>query len=194
MNLKSVLAACAIAVVPFLGVGSDAKAITWTFSNVGLSDGDVLNGYFTTNQDGYLASWSLTTSGPNDTFMNTTYTNGIGYYNYNVAPYSTSVTIFNNVDYSEILQITFANSIFDPTNAIIGGVPGPSYEQCYAYGSCGTDFTRYIASEIFSTRVGELTASPLPSTWTMLIAGFVGLLGFVALGGRKRNVAATAAA
>ena len=194
MNLKSVLAACAIAVVPLLGIGSDAKAITWTFSNVGLSDGDVLNGYFTTDQYGDLASWNLTTSGLNDTFMNTTYTNGIGYYNYNVAPFATTVTIFNNADYSEILQLTFANSIFDPTNAIMGGTPGPSYEQCYAWGSCGTDFTRYIASEIFSGRVGELTASPLPSTWTMMIAGFVGLLGFVAFGGKKRKVAATAAA
>jgi hypothetical protein len=42
---------------------------------------------------------------------------------------------------------------------------------------------------------GTLTAvaSPLPSTWTMLIAGFVGV-GFLAFGGKKRNVAATAAA
>jgi hypothetical protein len=40
----------------------------------------------------------------------------------------------------------------------------------------------------------ELTETPLPSTWTLLIAGFVGLLGFVAFGGKKRKVAATAAA
>jgi hypothetical protein len=38
-----------------------------------------------------------------------------------------------------------------------------------------------------------LTATPLPSAWTMLIAGFVGLFGFVAFGGKKRNAAATAA-
>jgi hypothetical protein len=40
-------------------------------------------------------------------------------------------------------------------------------------------------------RVGN---TPLPSTWTMLIAGFVGLFGFVAFGGKKRNAAATAVA
>jgi hypothetical protein len=40
----------------------------------------------------------------------------------------------------------------------------------------------------------SVSASPLPATWTMMIAGFVGLLGFVAFGGKKREVAATAAA
>jgi hypothetical protein len=40
----------------------------------------------------------------------------------------------------------------------------------------------------------SVSSAPLPSTWTMLIAGFVGLLGFVAFGGKKRKVAATAAA
>jgi hypothetical protein len=35
--------------------------------------------------------------------------------------------------------------------------------------------------------------APLPSTWSLMIAGFVGLVGFVALGGKKRKVAAAAA-
>jgi hypothetical protein len=39
-----------------------------------------------------------------------------------------------------------------------------------------------------------VTSTPLPSTWVMLIVGFVGLLGFLAFGGKKRKVAATAAA
>jgi hypothetical protein len=39
----------------------------------------------------------------------------------------------------------------------------------------------------------QLTATPLPSTWTMLIAGFVGL-GFFAYRGTKKNAAAIAAA
>jgi hypothetical protein len=45
-----------------------------------------------------------------------------------------------------------------------------------------------------SSRSVSAAATPLPSTWTMLIAGFVGLLGFVAFGGKKRKVAAIAAA
>jgi hypothetical protein len=39
----------------------------------------------------------------------------------------------------------------------------------------------------------DLTTTPLPSTWTMLIAGFVGL-GFVAYRGKKKGSAAIAAA
>jgi hypothetical protein len=39
----------------------------------------------------------------------------------------------------------------------------------------------------------SLTATPLPSTWTMLIAGFTGL-GFFAYRGSKSRSAATAAA
>jgi hypothetical protein len=39
----------------------------------------------------------------------------------------------------------------------------------------------------------SLSSAPLPSTWTMLIAGFVGLFGFLAFGGKKRNAAAAAA-
>jgi hypothetical protein len=38
-----------------------------------------------------------------------------------------------------------------------------------------------------------VSTTPLPSTWTMLIAGFVGLFGFVAFGGKKRNAAAIGA-
>jgi hypothetical protein len=43
--------------------------------------------------------------------------------------------------------------------------------------------------------LGSVTpgATPLPSTWTMLIAGFVGL-GFLAYRGTKKNTAALAAA
>lgn len=41
--------------------------------------------------------------------------------------------------------------------------------------------------------IGALSATPLPSTWTMLIAGFVGL-GFFAARGSKKNAAAIAAA
>jgi hypothetical protein len=39
----------------------------------------------------------------------------------------------------------------------------------------------------------SLTATPLPSTWTMLIAGFLGL-GFVAYRGAKKNASALATA
>jgi hypothetical protein len=192
---KSIVSAGAIALAALLGAGSGANAITWNFSNVPLSDGNVLSGFFSTdtNPYGYLASWSLTTSGPNNTFANFAYNPSTGYYNDNGANVlsSTSIT-FNNPDYSEVLQITFANVISDATNAILGGIGGPSFEQCSAWGICRTNFIRYIASE---TAVGDplVSATPLPSTWTLLIAGFVGL-GFIACRGTKKNSATFAAA
>jgi hypothetical protein len=43
------------------------------------------------------------------------------------------------------------------------------------------------------TDVSLVSPTPLPSTWTMLIAGFVGL-GFIAYRGAKKNSAAVASA
>jgi hypothetical protein len=40
--------------------------------------------------------------------------------------------------------------------------------------------------------LGSVTTTPLPSTWTMLIAGFVGL-GFLAYRGTKKKTATAAA-
>ena len=46
-----------------------------------------------------------------------------------------------------------------------------------------SDFqVRYVGAAIG----GDLTATPLPSTWTMLIAGFAGL-GFAAYRGTKKT-------
>jgi hypothetical protein len=59
------------------------------------------------------------------------------------------------------------------------------YGVCYV-GSCNETSGFYPLTSL------EFAATPLPSTWTMLIAGFVGLLGFVAFGGKKRNASALA--
>jgi hypothetical protein len=63
-------------------------------------------------------------------------------------------------------------------------------------GTSGTLATTasYDVNTPFNGTYSIVAVTPLPSTWTMLIAGFVGLFGFVALGGKKRNVAATSAA
>ncbi len=45
----------------------------------------------------------------------------------------------------------------------------------------------------FDVLGSSVTATPLPSAWTMLIAGFVGL-GFFAYRGSKKNTAAIASA
>ncbi len=75
----------------------------------------------------------------------------------------------------------------------INGVP-------YALGSCGVasvlgcEDNDQTTGTVFSTDITfNVSATPLPSTWTMLIAGFVGL-GFFAYRGSKKNAAALAAA
>ncbi len=55
----------------------------------------------------------------------------------------------------------------------------------------GTLVPQYV--DLAFTLSGNVAATPLPSTWTMLIAGFVGL-GFFAYRGTKKNTAAIAAA
>jgi hypothetical protein len=65
-------------------------------------------------------------------------------------------------------------NIFSPGNGapyILGQSPGQSQENLF----------------------GSLTATPLPSTWTMLLAGFAGL-GLFAFRGMKKGSAAVAAA
>ena len=72
--------------------------------------------------------------------------------------------------------------------------PGP-LGLCYVY-TCNevSGFYRLTSGTLNGQPLEGITATPVPSTWTMLIAGFVGLFGFVAFGGKKRNAAATAAA
>jgi hypothetical protein len=67
-------------------------------------------------------------------------------------------------------------------------------------GSGTIEFPGTVSSITFTTTPEDyyaftigVAATPLPSTWTMLIAGFLGL-GFFAYRGSKKNTAAIAAA
>lgn len=85
------------------------------------------------------------------------------------------VDFFSNVNgYQEELQLTFANPIIDPKNSIIGSA---SFE-CFGW-TCPSDVTSYVGSEIFAGG-NQLTATPLPATWTTMLIGLVGF-GFAAL-------------
>jgi len=91
--------------------------------------------------------------------------------------------------------LVFQNSLLYPgIDPLVGGLSG-TYECIASYscdalvGGAGAGPTRYILASN-----AEFAAAPLPSTWSMLIAGFVGLVGFVAFGGKKRNASALASA
>jgi hypothetical protein len=102
---------------------------------------------------------------------------GEWYYDNVLYPASNSPygTVFDNPGLLVLNTVTNTDvNIFSPGNGapyILGQSPNQQQENLF----------------------GSLAATPLPSTWMMLIGGFVGL-GFFAYRGTKRSVAAIAAA
>jgi hypothetical protein len=183
MTLRSIVAASAMAAMGLVGAGSAANAITWTLTDVLLTDGGMLNGSFSTNVDGYINhAYSLTTTGGTlGSSLNTFYLGP----NELVGPQfilgSNVVDFFSNVNgYQEELQLTFANPNTDPINSIIGIA---SFE-CFGW-TCPSDVTRYVGSEILAGG-DQLTATPLPTTWTTMLIALVGF-GFIAYRRKSSN-------
>lgn len=63
-----------------------------------------------------------------------------------------------------------------------------------ADGEVGLYFPSQTVTNLGVAANFSVTPTPLPSTWAMLMAGLVGLLGFATYGGSKRSGAAIAAA
>jgi hypothetical protein len=135
-------------------------------------------------------------------------------------PTAADLAIVNSVDASNAGAFA-ALFLTNPGNVPVGGTDPVSgaYFSAGGGGSCATPYfntaatwcddgdgeqglwagstisnnsgNAFYAEQLYVNAVG---ATPLPSTWTMLIAGFIGLFGFVAFGGKKRNAAASAAA
>jgi hypothetical protein len=165
-----------------LGSGSIARAdILWTLTDVPLDDGTLLSGHFSINQYGFLDNnWLFTTQ--NGTLPGSVYLPVIN----SVDVTSTTVGVLPpGSPYQGILFLTFQGplTVASAHNDIVGGSPGPSYE-CFGF-SCdpaqgSTGLIRYVLGQ--SDKGGEAafaTAAPEPSTWAMMILGFLGV-GFVA--------------
>ena len=92
---------------------------------------------------------------------------------------------------TDIMQFN-SNASYDLGDWVIGTCNVQSAAPCDgtepAYTTSSPEFTM-----MESIGYDPVTATPLPSTWTMLIAGFVGL-GFFAYRGSKKNAAALLAA
>jgi hypothetical protein len=163
-------------------VGSGAKAdVLWTLTDVPLDDGTLLSGHFSVNQDGFLDNnWLFTTQ--NGTLPAATYLPVIN----SVDVTSTTVGFLPpGSPYQGILFLTFADplTVASAHNDIVGGSPGPSYE-CFGYScdpSLGPSGTiRYVLGELDKGGIASFAAAaPEPSTWAMMILGFLGV-GFVA--------------
>jgi hypothetical protein len=172
MRIRSIAAACAIASTVFGGVASEAQAITWTLTNVPLTDGGTLSGTFSTDVYGYINhSYSLATTGGSLGSQLDTYYLGP---NEPVGPQftlgSNIVDFFSNINgYQEELQLAFLNPITDPTNSIVSSL---SFE-CFGW-TCPSSVTRYVGSDL-TIGGGNLQATPLPSAWTATLIGLLAL-------------------
>jgi hypothetical protein len=143
-----------------------------------------------TDTHGDVADLVLTTSGSFGTVTQITGTlNGLPASELHI--FGADQTIFATgplVDYSG-LGFTNGSSSNSPLNLYWTNIDrsGPGELGVCFTASCNNTSGFYALTSI------EFTATPLPSTWTMLIAGFVGL-GFLAYRGPKKGSAAIAAA
>ncbi len=88
--------------------------------------------------------------------------------------------------------LVFQNVLFTGASYYcLSAVSGACYQGATAVPVLVFDSSTVTATETGNQIIG-VAATPLPSTWMMLIAGFVGL-GFFAYRGSKKNVAALAA-
>jgi hypothetical protein len=168
--------------------------ILWTVSGT-FNDGGAFSGDFYIDQYGFLSSppdTSITTTAGAQIPFGQTYSVPPGAYNWTY-PNAIELIVPGVLGSQEELYIQFLNPITQlaATDPIVYGFEcigwSCGYPNPYSY----TADTRFI--NIAAADSAFAAATPLPSTWTMLIAGFVGL-GFLAFRGKKRNAAATAAA
>lgn len=180
--LAGFIASVQAATIPFSGTesGTLVEPITLIDSNlVGTAElsgsGSGTFGSYT-----FTASSDLTIFGPS--FTNVSITNGTVTVTYSDG------TLLGTTSGTGITNGTIAT---DTINVIYTGGTG-----VFA-GDTGTATileTVYVDSNTFTDSIsGALTTTPLPSTWLMLLSGFVGL-GFFACRGTKKNTAAIVAA
>lgn len=179
-----VFTAALTAASAFLTNNVNASTFTYTFTNVLLSDGGVLNGSFTTGVYGGVASWNLTTSGgslPGETYSSPPIViNNIALPSFS-SP--TGVDFFSNTNgYFVTLQLMFSSNILDGGASLLTGIGGQSFE-CRGW-NCPSDLTRYVSG--FDG--APPTETPLPIA-LQLFAGGLGVMGLL-VRRRKRKIAA----
>jgi hypothetical protein len=165
------------------GFTSSAKAATYTL-NADLSDGGTISGSIIYDVYGYLADGTPGGSPPYSFLVNGGPLAGLNFSAANngngLGPTWGPNTVFDlypNGTYGPELQLSFLGDLLTGPATLLTGLNGPSF-ICNAGYLCGGGVATYLTS-------GSVTVTPLPSTWTMLIAGFVGLGLFAYRGTRK---------
>ena len=180
---KLICGRAALIAAVVLGAAGAAQAdVTWKLNGT-FDDGGTLSGTITLNVYDYLENNFLITTTPGSKESGFIYNAADSYYS------NTPTSIDFQPGYFGDLHIQFANdlSVPAPTDPMIVGSPGPSYEcvgsfSCYT-GNPDTGGTyRYLVS-------GEATLVPTvpePATWAMLLVG-VGAIGAAMRTARRRE-------
>jgi hypothetical protein len=183
-NLRSFVIAGAIAVAGFAGIGSSANAATYTLTNVGLSDGGLLNGSFSFNVYGGYLSYDLVSS--DGSLPPESYNDAPGSVAPSASPFGAPTVLdFFAVGtvYTQELQLTFTGNVLAGLGILVGGLEGPSFECDESY-SCyipSGGLIRYVDANYGG---GTVSATPLPAA-IALFSGGLGLIGMIAK--RKRR-------
>lgn len=172
MHLKHVLAACIVAGISVAGSGQPANAVVYSFNNVLLSDGGLLNGTLDI-QYGGVFGYSLTTTGGSPG-LDTNYTYP-GFPSPNSIPFGSPTTVqFFPVSYTAMLQLVFATDLMlGGPNVLLGGINGPSFE-CNGTFTCPANIPgdypiRYVAEDT------EILPTPLPPAALLFGTALAGL-------------------
>jgi hypothetical protein len=196
------------------GLPTSAKAdIVYVLSGVTFNDGGTIvdGGTFTIDQSGFVSSYSLqTTNGTtitggftytspnNDVAANTGASNIVVFPNLGAGPNLVPTLPGQILDETSALQLTFKNPLANGgVDPIVGGSLGPSFE---CTGSFLCQFNGQGPNGLFGPGPfgdvrfvdgGIATAVPEPSTWAMMLLGFVAL-GFMAYRRKTTPVMLTA--
>jgi hypothetical protein len=195
----SVLAAAALATAFCItGLSSGARADTIQTITGDFNDGGMLTGTLVFDQYGDLTgSWHLTTTtgsaltgatyGPEDVIST------FGYYP--PPSYSTLVTIPGSLEFWDLtygqrtLTLVFSSPDVGQPDTLVGGY------ECAASYACAnlTSFDRELLPGVQGgDTVGDVTTTPLPSTWTMMLLGVAGL-GLIAYRRQRPSTSLSAA-
>jgi hypothetical protein len=159
-----------------------------TLSGVAFFDTGLLNGSVTLNQFGGVAGYNLSTTGG---AFSESYTTAGGATNAPQSKPNNAPTVLDffadDAPFTSVLQLAFSGDLLSGGASLLGGNLGPSYE-------CTGSFSCFVGSPPAGgeVRFVEAAATPLPSTWIMLLCGLLGLGLFVHRGSMHGTAVATA--
>ena len=180
MKYSRVIAASALAFAALAVSASSSRAdVKYTIENAVFDDttNTHLTGWFTINTYGYIETWDLTSL--EGVTQGSPLSNGGVVTAFNYTPSDSTLGpqtpfdsfVFERPNTFGALQLVFKNPLGLVNDPILGGAPGPSWENLsYAPPPDGGAPIRYLNTDAF-----VVATVPEPSTWAMMLIGFASL-------------------